>query len=240
MEKQDHLWPSGPVFTFSDKAFPPSTDSFLLGSFPKIRKGDRVCDLGAGMGLLGLLLWAREPSIKLTAVELQGDACELCRRNYADNGIDGTVLQADLRDCKRLVQAGSCDLVICNPPYFSPNSGFSAEGKRGQARSELSAALDDVCAAAAWLLPTGGRLALVYRTERLPELLETAKRYFLEPKRLLLAQKNVTNVPKIVLLECKKGANPGLQAEPVLLLENADGEETAEVRAAYFRDKENG
>ena len=237
MEKQDHLWMNGPVFTFSEKAFPPSTDSFLLGSFPKLRRGDRVCDLGAGTGLLGLLLWAREPSVKLTAIELQGDACDLCRRNYADNGIAGDVLQADLRDHTQLPKAGSCDLVICNPPYFTPGSGFTAAGERGQARSELTATLEEICAAAAWLLPTGGRFALVYRSERLPALLETAKRYFLEPKRLQLVQNDVTNVPRTFLLECKKGANPGLQVEPVLL-ENVLGEETQAMRSAYFKDKE--
>lgn len=236
MEKQDHLWPNGPVFTFSEKAFPPSTDSFLLGSFPRLRKNDRVCDLGAGMGLLGLLLWAREPSVKLTAVELQPDACDLCRRNYLDNGIDGTVLQVDLRDRTGLPKAGSCDLVICNPPYFTPNSGFTAEGTRGQARSELTADLDDICAAAAWLLPTGGRFALVYRAERLPELLETAKRYLLEPKRLQLVQNDLTNMPRMFLLECKKGANPGLQVEPVFL-ENIRGMETQAMRDAYFTDR---
>lgn len=238
MEKQDHLWPGGPVFTFSEKAFPPSTDSFLLGSFPKLRKNDRICDLGAGMGLLGLLLWAREPSVKLTAVEVQGDACDLCRRNYADNGIDRAVLQADLRAYRQVLPVGSCDLVVCNPPYFDPNSGFTAEGERGQARSELTATLDDICAAAAWLLPTGGRFALVYRAERLPVLFAVTKRYDLEPKRLVMVQEKGTKVPKIVMLECRKGANPGLLVEPVLLLKDANGDETEAVRAAYFRDKE--
>ncbi len=240
MEKQDHLWPNGPVFTFSEKAFPPSTDSLLLGSFPKLRKNDRVCDLGAGMGLLGLLLWAREPSVKLTAVEIQPDACELCRRNYADNGIGGTVLQADLRDRTQLPKAGSYDLVICNPPYFTPGSGFIAEGNRGQARSELTATLSDICTAAAWLLPTGGRFALVYRAERLPELLETAKSSGLIPKKLRFVQKNSHLFPRFFLLECRKNGNPGLQVDPVLLLEDVHGRETQDVQKAYFRDKENG
>lgn len=239
MEKQDHLWPKGPVFTFSEKAFPPSTDSFLLGGFPKLRKGDRICDLGAGMGLLGLLLWAREPSVKLTAVELQPEACDLCRRNYADNGIDGEVLQADLRKLAQLPKVGSCDLVICNPPYFAPNSGFTAEAERGQTRSELTADLTEICAAAAWLLPTGGRFALVYRAERLPQLITTCKSFRLEPKICRFVQQNVASFPRFFLLECRKDGHPGLQVEPVLLLQDADGKETADVRDAYFRDKEN-
>lgn len=240
MEKQDHLWPGGPVFTFSDQAFPPSTDSFLLGSFPKLHKGDRVCDLGAGIGLLGLLLWAREPSVKLTAVEIQPQACNLCRRNYLDNGIEGTVLQADLRDRTQLPPVGSCDLVICNPPYFDPNSGYTAAGNRGKARSELTATLPEICQAAAWLLPTGGRFALVYRAQRLPELLETLQNFRFTPKVLRFVQQSSEHFPHFFLLECRKDGHSGLQVDPVLLLQDVHGMETQEVRNAYFRDKENG
>ena len=79
MIKQDQLWPDGFRFLFDDGLFQPSTDSFLLGSFPLLRKGLRVCDLGAGTGLLGLLLLAREPSLRVTNVELQAAAVEISR-----------------------------------------------------------------------------------------------------------------------------------------------------------------
>ena len=71
MVKQDQLWPGGFRFFFDDGLFQPGTDSFLLGSFPRLRRGARVCDLGAGTGLLGLLLLAREPS-------LQGKSVRMC------------------------------------------------------------------------------------------------------------------------------------------------------------------
>ena len=43
-------------FYWDDGLFRPSTDTFLLGSFPVLRRGERACDLGAGTGLLGALL----------------------------------------------------------------------------------------------------------------------------------------------------------------------------------------
>lgn len=46
MERWDTLWDGGWTFCFDDGAFKPSTDSFLLGSFPPLRRGWRVCDLG--------------------------------------------------------------------------------------------------------------------------------------------------------------------------------------------------
>ena len=71
MEKMDRLWPEGYAFLFDDALFQPSTDSFLLGDFVRTRRGDRVCDLGAGTGLLGLLLLARQPELSVTDVEIQ-------------------------------------------------------------------------------------------------------------------------------------------------------------------------
>ena len=62
-------------FYWDDGLFRPSTDTFLLGAFPRLRRGMTVCDLGAGTGLLGLLLLAREPELTVTGVELQPAAC---------------------------------------------------------------------------------------------------------------------------------------------------------------------
>ena len=59
MEKTDWLWPGGVRYVYDEAAFRPGTDTFLLGAFPKLWRGARVCDLGAGIGLLGLLLLAR-------------------------------------------------------------------------------------------------------------------------------------------------------------------------------------
>ena len=74
MEKTDWLWPGGVRYVYDEAAFRPGTDTFLLGAFPKLWRGARVCDLGAGIGLLGLLLLAREPSLRVTNVELQAHA----------------------------------------------------------------------------------------------------------------------------------------------------------------------
>ena len=130
MVKQDQLWPGGFRFFFDDGLFQPGTDSFLLGSFPRLRRGARVCDLGAGTGLLGLLLLAREPSLQVTNVELQEAAVELARQNAALNCLSDRVanLRVDLRDKTRLPPAGTFDLVVSNPPYFDAARGAVAKG----------------------------------------------------------------------------------------------------------------
>lgn len=241
MVKQDQLWPDGFRFLFDDGLFQPSTDSFLLGSFPLLRKGLRVCDLGAGTGLLGLLLLAREASLHVTNVELQGAAVELSRRNTELNGLEERVvnLQGDLREAAQLPAAGRFDLVVSNPPYFDAARGAVAQTEsRGLARSDEACTLPQLCAAAGRLLRYGGSFCLVFRAERMPELFACLKGCGMEPKRLRLVQNTAQAAPKLLLLEAKKGGRPGLAVLPPLLLRDPDGGESAELSRIYFRDKE--
>lgn len=235
MERTEQLWPGGPRYTYDEGCFPPSTDSFLLGSFPRLRRGERVCDLGAGAGLLSLLLLAREPSLQVTALERDSHACAMLRRNAVENGLTLPVVEGDLRDA---AAPGQFRLVVSNPPYFAPHTGAVADGPRGQSRAELTADIDDVCAAAERLLQWSGRFCVVYRPERLAALLTAAVRHHLEPKRLRFVQKDAFSAPSLLLLECRRGGKPALTVEPPLLLRLPDGGASPDVQRAYFRDKE--
>lgn len=239
MEKTDRLWPGGWQFLFDDQLFQPGTDSFLLGSFPTLKKNERVCDLGAGTGLLGLLLLAREPSLHITNVEIQESACDLARRTAAINDLEDaiTCLHADLRE-GHLLPAGSFDLVVTNPPYFPRGSGAEAENPaRRTARTEGECTLEDILRAAQSLLRWGGRLALVFRPERMAELMTLCRQYGLEPKRLRMVHNTAQSAPSLLLLECRRGGKTGLRVEAPLIMTNSDGTPTADVDAAYFRNK---
>ena len=168
MEKRDELWPRGPCFYYDTALFPPGTDSFCLAYFARPSRGDTVCDLGSGIGLLGTLLLAREESLFIENVELSAPAAALARKTFAENGwADRAAFhEGDLRDVSVLPKAGSVDYVISNPPYFPAGSGESAKGEARQiAREETACTLDDVCAAAQRVLRYGGRFTLVHRAE---------------------------------------------------------------------------
>lgn len=237
MERTEQLWPGGPRYHYDEQCFPPSTDSFLLGGFAAPRRSERVCDLGAGAGLLGVLLLAREPSLQVTGIERDAHACQMLARNAAVNGLAMTALCADLRQRDEL-PAGAFQLAVSNPPYFAPHTGAVAEGQRGSARAELTASLEDIFAAAERLLQWGGRFCLVYRPERLSALMAAAVTHGLEPKRLRMVQHTAQSTPSLLLLECRRGGKSGLSIEPPLLLRLPDGSESPDVRRAYFRDKE--
>ena len=80
MEHWEALCPGGLRFVYDDGLFRPGTDTFLLSSLPRLKKGMRVCDLGCGTGLLSLLLLQRRRELFVTGVELQEKAALLARR----------------------------------------------------------------------------------------------------------------------------------------------------------------
>ena len=239
MERWDELWPGGLRFCFGDGAFKPSTDTFLLGGFADVRRGDRVCDLGSGIGLLGLLLLGRQPELYITDIDVNETACAMASASAAANGLTArvTVRCGDLRDRAALPEANSFDLCVSNPPYFPPRTGRVAKGSRGAARSEVDCTPDDLCAAAAYLLRSGGRFCLIHRAERTAELLETLRRHRLEPKTLRFVQKDARTPPRLVLLGCRRDGGTGLAVHTPLLLQNDDGSDSPELRRIYFRDR---
>ncbi len=208
------------------------TDSVLLSQFMTLPKGARVADLGAGCGTLGLLLCARSADCRVMGIELDETAYALSQENIALNRLERLqILQGDVREIRQILPANSFDCVISNPPYFPVGSGKAANAYR----SELTLNLSQLCQAAAWLLPSGGRFALVHRPERLCDLICTMRECGIEPKRVQFVRHNAQSPICLVLLEGRRGGKPGLTYLPDFIEFELDGTETEAYRAAYHR-----
>ena len=241
MEHWEALCPGGYRFIYDDALFRPGTDTFLLSSLPRLKPGLRVCDLGCGTGLLGLLLLQRQPELSVTGIDIQPAAIRLAEKAAVENGLTDrlTFRTADLRDVKSLFPTGSFDLVVCNPPYYPPASGaVAADESLRTARAEVDCTLEDICRAASYLLRWGGSFCLVHKPERLTDLLCTLRGAAMEPKRLRPVCKTSGSAPSLVLLEGRRGGKPGLTVEAPFILQHPDGAPTAEVDAIYFRQQE--
>ena len=205
--------------------FPLSMDSMALGDFATVRPGDRVWDLGCGSGVLGLLLYGREPSITYTGVDCQEEACALAEENLAQNGLTGEILRRDIRELAVSGPAGCARLVISNPPYFP-------KGKPGEA-ARTGCGLEDLCQAAGRLLTNGGRFALIYPAGELVELFAALRAAGVEPKRLRLVSHTAKSAPRLALVEGVRQGKPGLTVLPNLIWQEPEGTPTAEYRRIY-------
>lgn len=233
----DELWPGGPKFHQSEYGFKLGTDSVLLSAFVNPSRAKRILDLGCGAGVLTVLTAYKAPNAQVFGIEIQPESAEVCKQNMAANGFDPEqILIGDLREHRSLFPAGSFDLVVSNPPYFTANGGYSAPNlHRATARDERTCTMDDLCKAAGYLVKWGGTFCVVHRPERLSELLCTMTKYGLEPKRLRMVSHKATTAPNLILVEGKRGGKPGLTIQSPLILANDDGSDTAEVQKIYHR-----
>lgn len=234
---EETLW-NGITMLQPDSGFRLGTDSVLLAQFLTLPPAARVMDLGSGCGTLGLLLCARDPSCSVCGLELQPEAHALALQNIRRNGLERrlSTCLGDVRQFRELPHA-AFDCVISNPPYFPVGSG-KVSTDAALARSEQTLPLETLCRAAAWLLPTGGRFALVHRPERLCDLFCTLRESGLEPKRVRFVRHRADRPVCLVLVEARRGAKPALQLEPDFIEFEPDGTESAAYRAAYHRGTE--
>ena len=222
---------NGFTLDLSLDGFPLSTDSVVLSGFVRLGKNARVLDLGSGCGTLGLLLCASDPGCHVTGIELDENAHAAALENISRNGLQSRLesICADLRDLAPLVTPGSFTVCVSNPPYFS---GGPASAAHTAARREDSCTLEDLFSAAGWAVKYGGDFFLVHRPERLAEIFACATRHGLEPKRLCLVRHSPDAPVNLVLIQCRKGAKPGLLWED-LILHESDGTPTEAYRKLY-------
>ena len=221
----------GFTLEISPDAFPLGTDSIVLSGFAKLPRNANVLDLGSGCGTLGLLLCARHTDCAVAGIELDPAAHATALENIRRNGLAARMesICADLRQVPDLFSPGSFSFCISNPPYFAAGP---ASKTVPQARREDSCDLKSLLASAAWALKYGGDFCMVYRPERLAELFFLASQVKLEPKRLCLVRHRPADPVSLVLVQCRKGAKPGLLWEELHLYES-DGSPSGAYRTLY-------
>ncbi len=213
-----------------------SVDAVLLYAFAEMRYARSIADLGAGSGIIGLLLARKYPSANVMLIELQDSLYRLAVKNIAINDLGGrvTARRMNIREVARDIDARSCDMVVSNPPFRKPASGRLSTGtERAVARHELELKFPDLAAAASHLLRDKGRFFMIYHPHRLAEVSEALRQHALEPKRIRFVHNDPGAESKIVLIEAVRGGRPGMKIERPLFIYTTDGAYSAEVSAMY-------
>lgn len=195
-----------------------SIDAILLAQFVTIRQGDVVVDLGTGCGVIPLILLLTKLVGYACGLEIQEELAGQAARNVLLNGFDDK-MRVVLGDIKNPpIAEESADVVICNPPYRQVKSGrINPDPRRAIARHEIMASIDDILRAARSVLRKKGRLALIYSSVRLADILARMRRFNLEPKKIQIIYPDLNSGAKLVLVEAILGGRPGLKISPPIV-----------------------
>lgn len=200
-----------------------SLDPVLLAGFIGERPG-HFLDVGAGCGVLGLLLFAKHPEATGVAIELQPRLAALAARSFCESGADRlTLVNADFLAWASEQAPEQFDLVASNPPFYQVEGGHPSPNlERALAHHELAMSLGAWTAAAARLLRPSGRMAVVFPAEREGELLAALQAQGLSQVRLRRARPRRGHSVHRVLVEARRGP-PRLDLESELVVHDDGG-----------------
>lgn len=235
-ERLDQLDPSNLLVLQNPKYFCFGMDAVLLAQLTNLKAGDFICEFGTGSGVIPLILSGRRNDVKIIALEIQKEMADMALRSVFLNEMQHriSVLEADFCKSSNLLGSGVFQLVVCNPPYRSLNRGLiNPVQQKAMSRHEVTGNLEEWVREAARILSPKGRLAMVYRPQRLAELIVVLKENHLEPKRMIFIQPKKNRAPNLVFVESVKGANPELIVERPLIVYQQSGEYTEELINLY-------
>lgn len=213
--------------------FKMSIDSMLLANFVTINLRDKkILDIATGNAPIPMLLTYRTKA-KIYGVELQREVYNLGRVSIKENNMHNQIelINDDAKNLVDRFESDTFDVITCNPPYFkTKNKEFENDNEvKSLARHEKSLTLEDVFMISRKLLKNNGRLAMVHRTERFVEIVEMARKYNFEVKKVRFVYPKRVKNSDLVLIECVLNGKSGLKMLPPLIVYEDDGEYSLEV-----------
>ena len=196
-------------------------DPVLLAAFAPAARN--VVELGAGCGVLSMLLLASGKARHIIAVERQAALAQLCHRNAVANGWAAKMIvkHADLRN----IGLPTSDAVIFNPPYFTADDKrLSPVMGRDEARSERHGTLHDFVGAAARCLAPAGQVAAIVPVQRRAALDRALQAHGLTSTRRRCVAPRPEAPPHLVMVLAQRAAaSLCLPTEPALAIHGRSG-----------------
>jgi tRNA1Val (adenine37-N6)-methyltransferase len=136
------------------------TDGVLLGAWTNVTGGTHILDIGAGTGVIALMLAQRtHPTVKIEAIEIDEHAFADAAENFASSPWHER-LKLYHESIHNFASTSTFDLIVSNPPFFQ-NSFKPPDPKRGVARHTENLNFESLLKTTEKLLSADGRLSVI-------------------------------------------------------------------------------
>jgi tRNA1Val (adenine37-N6)-methyltransferase len=186
------------------------TDGVLLGAWtPLINNPYNVLDIGAGTGILSLMLAQRSNAEQIDAIEIDEEAYEQCVENFEASpwgdklfcfhaGLDEFVDEPE----------DEYDLIISNPPFYTDDYK-SDNSSRDLARFEDALPFEELVEAAALLLSDNGIFSVIIPYKEEERFASLCKELDLFPLKITRVKGTPTSeIKRSLLAFCRMEQTP--------------------------------
>ena len=222
MKEINDLYDYGYKIVQNSDYFKFSLDSMLLANFVGINMADsKLLDFCTGNCPVPIIL---SNSIKnIVAFEVQKEIYELGDESLKLNNINNVrLINDDIKNIGNYYNDGYFDIITCNPPYFKviDSSRINDNSVKAIARHEILIKLEDIISLAYKYLRDKGKLYMVYRPDRLMEILKLFDKYKFGVKKLQCCYNNSDSLSSMILIEAMKNGQDDLKILAPLFTEN--------------------
>ncbi|ABS39817.1 tRNA1(Val) (adenine(37)-N6)-methyltransferase [Clostridium botulinum] len=235
-ETLDNLQLKGIHVIQKKQAFRFGIDAVLLANFPTIKNGAKVVDLCSGTGIISFILAGKTNASNIIGIEIQKEIADMAKRSIKYNNLQEKVrfIEGDLKNLKLLKGIEKVDVVTVNPPYKTQGTGIiNINDKNAISRHEICCTLDDVVKAAKVLLKDKGKLYMIHRPDRIVDIMNVMRKYYIEPKLIRTIHPAVDKPPSMILIEGQKNGGKFLKWDRPLYIYDENNKYTNEVKRIY-------
>lgn len=212
------------------------TDGILLGAWADVDAAESILDIGAGSGLIALMLAQRNTSANVLAVEINEAAFEEARDN-AKNSLWSERIEiqhTSIQDYSREVN-DKFDVIVSNPPFFSGGT-FSDSQERTNVRHTVKLPHGELLMSVRRLLKSEGKFSLILPYLEGLRFCEIAETYNLHCTRKQEVLPKEGRPVERLLMEFRKVRPDQCTVEPQLIVQKGEVNEWTDDFIALTKD----
>jgi len=215
--------------------FRTSLDSVMVAAACPARPGDRILDLGCGVGGASFCLLHRINDIFVQGIDIQPEYIDLAQKNITLNNKTKRCefIVADVRQFKFSEPDQRVHHVLCNPPFleagtYTPSPDLGRATALGHQDEDL--VLTDWIDCAFHALKSGGSLTMIHRADAIDKIIQGMGKKFGQIEIFPLWP-HMGEAAKRVIVRAVKDRRSPARIYAGMILHQADGSYTPEADA---------